>query len=334
MKAMVLTAKERMEIQNIPEEHLKNNEIKVKTKFVGICGTDNHLYKGYPGSAQANPPVVLGHENSGVIAELGPGVKSGLKVGDRVTIDPNIPCGYCEFCHMNKPQLCENLEALGVTHNGGMAEFIYVPETNVYKIPDSLSFKAAAMAEPVSCVVHGLDELTIMPHHTALVIGDGFIGQIFTEILAKRGLKKVDVSGHNPKKVDLLKRIGATAVFNPEEEKHDEKYDIVIECAGLTETQEQAVASARRGGQVLMFGVSSPDDMIKVNGYDIYFNELTIKGAFINPYAMQDAIQILADKVLDVEPLITHEFKLEDVPDVLAGNIKEKITKAVINMDR
>ncbi|MGP7817347.1 zinc-dependent alcohol dehydrogenase family protein [Niallia sp. 01092] len=332
MKALVLTGTEQMEIQEIPDQPLKNNEIKIKMKYAGICGTDKHLFKGLPGSAQANPPVILGHENSGVISELGPNVKSGLQVGDRVTIDPNIPCGYCSYCHDNKPQLCENMEAVGVTRDGGMAEYVYVPETNVYKIPDSLSFKEAAMAEPVSCMIHALKQVDIKTHHTVLVVGDGFLGQLYIQYLANRGVKKVDVSNRNSKKIDQLKKLGATSVIHHDEIK--EKYDIVIECVGVTKTQERAVSSARRGGQVLMFGVANPDDVIQISSYDIFFNELTIKGAFINPHSMNEAIQLLTNKsLLDIEPLLSHEFTLEEVPDFLAGNINEKITKAVINLE-
>lgn len=333
MKALVLTDNKCMEVQEVTEKPLADNEMKVKVKYVGICGTDKHLFHGLPGSAEVNPPIVLGHEISGVITDAGQDVKSQLKVGDRVAVDPNIPCGFCAYCRENKPQLCENMQAIGVTRDGGMAEFVNVPETNLYKIPDSLSFKEAAMAEPVSCVVYGIKQLTIKAHYTALVVGDGIIGQIFTQYLANSHLKKVDVSGRNPKKVELLKRIGATKVFNPEKVEHDEKYDIVIECVGVTATQERAIAFARRGGQVLMFGVSNPDDLIKVNAFDIFFKELTIKGAFVNPYTMQDAIQILADKTVDAEQLITHEINMDDIPDVLAGNINYKITKAVIKMN-
>ncbi|MFT8320276.1 MAG: zinc-dependent alcohol dehydrogenase family protein [Bacillus sp. (in: firmicutes)] len=337
MKALVLTGTEKMEIQNLPEQTLQNNEIKIKMKFAGICGTDKHLFKGLPGSAQANPPVILGHENSGVISELGPNVKSGLKVGDRVTIDPNIPCGFCSYCHDNKPQLCENMDAIGVTRDGGMAEYVNVPETNVYKIPDSLSFKEAAMAEPVSCMIHALKQVDIKTHHTVLIVGDGFLGQLFLQFLANSGVKKVDVSNRNPNKVEFLKKIGASTVLHHDdlnELKDDQKYDIVIECVGVTKTQENAVSSARRGGQVLMFGVANPDDMIQISAYDIFFNELTIKGAFINPHSMNEAIQVLSNKsLLDVEALLSHEFTLEEVPDFLAGNINEKVAKAVINLE-
>lgn len=331
MNALVLTEKNKLNHLTLQETPLKSHEIRVKVKCVGICGTDKHLYQGQPGSGEANMPVVLGHEVSGVIAELGADVNGSHQVGDRVAIDPNIPCGYCRYCKEGRPQLCEHNEAIGVTRHGGMAEFVNVPEGNVYRIPDSLSFQAAAMVEPVSCVVHGMNELTIKSHYTALVVGDGFIGQIFTALLANR-VKKVDVSGRNEKKIPILKKIGATEIFNPEIEKRDEKYDIVIECVGLPITQERAISSAQRGGQVLMFGVSGPDDEIKVNSYDIFFKELTIKGAFINPFAMQDAIQLMADRRIDVEALITHELRLEDVPDVLSGRFKEKITKAIVTM--
>jgi Threonine dehydrogenase and related Zn-dependent dehydrogenases len=331
VKALVLTGKEQMAIQNLQERPLKPGNVRVKVGYVGICGTDKHLFKGQPGSGEAEIPVVLGHEISGIVDSLGPESRSGLKIGDRVAVDPNIPCGACRYCREGRSQLCENNQAVGVTRNGGMAEYVHVPETNVYKIPDELSLKAAAMAEPVSCAVHGLDALEIKPQYTALVIGDGFIGQIFTALLAQMGLKKVVVSGRNPKKIALLRQIGADDVFNPEKEEHPERYDLVIECVGLPKTQEQAITYAARGGQVLMFGVSNPDDAITVNSYDIFFKELTIKGAFINPHAMQDAIQLMAGQV-NIEPLITHEMRLEDIPNVLAGRVREKITKAVVRL--
>ncbi|MFD2618641.1 zinc-dependent alcohol dehydrogenase family protein [Terrilactibacillus laevilacticus] len=333
MKALVLTGIEQLEIQAIPEQPLKENEVKIEMKYAGICGTDKHLYNGLPGSAKAEPPIILGHENSGVITELGPSVKSHLKIGDRVAIDPNISCGFCSFCHDNKPHLCENMEAIGVTRNGGMAEYVNVPETNVYKIPDNLSFKEAAMAEPVSCMLHAINQIDIKSHYTALVVGDGFLGQLFIKYLANHGLKKVDVSNRNPKKINLLKKIGATTVLNPEETEHNEKYDIVIECVGVTKTQERAIASAKRGGQVLMFGVGAPENIIQINPYEIFFSELTIKGAFINPHSMNEAIHVLSNQSLAVDELITHEFTLEEVPDFLSGKIKEKVTKAVINLD-
>ncbi|MCD2257462.1 zinc-dependent alcohol dehydrogenase family protein [Agrilactobacillus fermenti] len=332
MKALVLEDTQKMVLKTIERPALLANEVQVQMKYVGICGTDKHLYNGQPGSAQAEPPVVLGHENAGIISAVGDDVRADLKVGQRVTIDPNIPCGYCRYCHEGRPQLCLHNSAIGVTRNGGMAEYVNVPATNIYPIPDNLSLKAAAMTEPVSCVMHGIHELNIQPHQSVLIIGDGFVGQLFTRYFAQLGMARVVVSGHNPKKVELLHKIGADEVFDPAEGEHGAQFDIVIECVGLKQTQTQAIASAAKGGQVLMFGVSNPEDMITINSFDIYAKELTIKGAFINPYAMGDAITLLANKKVNVEALITHELTLADVPDVLAGRIDYKITKAVVKL--
>lgn len=331
MKALVLTEIAKMEIKDIEEPKPLPKEVKIQMKYVGICGTDKHLYQGLPGSATATPPIVLGHENSGVVVEVGHLVES-LKVGDRVTVDPNIPCLHCRYCHEGKIHLCENLEAVGVTRNGGMEEFVTVPERCVYKIPDSLSYKAAAMTEPVSCVVHGFQELEIKQHYKTLVIGDGFVGQLFISLLKARNVGKIYVSGHNEKKIPLLKEIGADVVFDPEKDQIDETFDVIIECVGRPNTQEQAIQMAARGGQILMFGVGDPDTNIQVNAYDVYFKELIIKGAFINPHVMEDAISILDHHVIDVEKLITHELALDEVEAVLSGENKEKITKAVVKI--
>ncbi|MBO1304807.1 zinc-binding dehydrogenase [Enterococcus sp. 669A] len=121
-------------------------------------------------------------------------------------------------------------------------------------------------------------------------------------------------------------------MFDPEKDQIDETFDVIIECVGRPNTQEQAIQMAARGGQILMFGVGDPDTNIQVNAYDVYFKELIIKGAFINPHVMEDAISILDHHVIDVEKLITHELALDEVEAVLSGENKEKITKAVVKI--
>lgn len=195
MKALVMTDVKKLGVQDdYPTPTIQPNEVLIHTAWAGICGTDKALYNGLPGSADAVPPIVLGHENSGVVAEVGQDVV-GFKVGDRVSVDPNIYCHKCFFCRTARPELCEHLDAVGVTRDGGFAEYFTAPEEVVYHVPDNVSLEAAAVIEPISCAEHGVDLLDTHPYQKALIIGDGFEGQLIAQILKSRGLQEVTLAG-------------------------------------------------------------------------------------------------------------------------------------------
>ncbi|WP_125547204.1 zinc-dependent alcohol dehydrogenase family protein [Levilactobacillus lindianensis] len=331
MKALVLTGTKKMEIQDLPTPEVKPNEVLVNTAYAGICGTDRALYAGLPGSADAVPPIVLGHENSGIVAAIGSEV-TNVKVGDRVTVDPNIYCGECEYCRTDRPELCDNLSAVGVTRDGGLEKSFTAPASVVYALPDSVSLKAAATTEPISCAVHGVKLLDLTPYQKALVIGDGFMGQLFVQLLQAYGVHQVDFAGLNDKKLAFNKeKFGVTNTYNTTRESIPADYDVVIEAVGLPQTQEQAVEATKKGAQVLMFGVGKPNQTFSMNTYEVYQKQLKIQGAFINPYAFEDAIALLASGQLDVESLISHEVSLEQVEDVLNGKV-DGVSKAVVKV--
>jgi threonine dehydrogenase-like Zn-dependent dehydrogenase len=160
MKAAVFIGKGQMEVQDRMDPVPGRGEVLVEVKACGICGTDQHIYHGMPGSAAVTPPIVLGHELSGVVAAVGEGVES-LRAGDRVTIDPNMYCRGCRFCRSGRYHLCSRLQAVGVTRDGGMAQLCAVPAENAYVLPESLSYEEGAMIEPLGCVLHGIKQLDI-----------------------------------------------------------------------------------------------------------------------------------------------------------------------------
>ncbi|MCT3573164.1 zinc-dependent alcohol dehydrogenase family protein [Levilactobacillus brevis] len=329
MKALVLTGTKQFEMQDVTTPTVKDDEVLVNTAYAGICGTDRALYAGLPGSADAVPPIVLGHENSGIVAAIGRNV-TNVKVGDRVTVDPNIYCGECEYCRTDRPELCDNLSAVGVTRDGGLEESFTAPASVVYPIPDSVSLKAAATVEPISCAVHGVKLLDLTPYQKALVIGDGFMGQLFVQLLQAYGVHQVDFAGIVDEKLAFNKeKFGVTNTYNTTRDSVPADYDVVIEAVGLPQTQEQAVEATKKGAQVLMFGVGKPNQTFSMNTYEVYQKQLKIQGAFINPYAFEDAIALLASGQLDVESLISHEVSLEQVEDVLNGKV-EHVSKAVV----
>lgn len=331
MKALVLTGTKQFEMQDVTTPTVKDDEVLVNTAYAGICGTDRALYAGLPGSADAVPPIVLGHENSGIVAAIGRNV-TNVKVGDRVTVDPNIYCGECEYCRTDRPELCDNLSAVGVTRDGGLEESFTAPASVVYPIPDSVSLKAAAAVEPISCAVHGVKLLDLTPYQKALVIGDGFMGQLFVQLLQAYGVHQVDFAGIVDEKLAFNKeKFGVTNTYNTTRDSIPADYDVVIEAVGLPQTQEQAVEATKKGAQVLMFGVGKPNQTFSMNTYEVYQKQLKIQGAFINPYAFEDAIALLASGQLDVESLISHEVSLEQVEDVLNGKV-EHVSKAVVKV--
>ena len=333
MRAAVFKGKHQMEVIDWKTKDLEPHEVRIRVQSCGICGTDQHIYHGHPGSATVNPPIVLGHELAGEVIELGSSV-SNLKLGNRVSIDPNIYCGGCEFCRNGRPHLCENLQAVGVTRDGGMAEYCVVPAVNAYRIPDEMSFLEGAMVEPLGCVLHGLKKIDIRPVHTVLIIGGGFIGQLFLQLVNKQGAAKIIVSEPATGKRSRLLELGAHEVVQPTNPETVRQLmniaDVVIECVGRKESMELAINAARKGGQILMFGVSSPDTLINVSPFAIFSKELSIKGSFINPYTHEEAISFIRQNIVQIEPLISHCFLLDDIPEVMGKYSQMNVTKGVV----
>ncbi len=331
MKALVLTGKEMMTVQEVAKPQIKADEVLINVKFCGICGTDVHIFHGEPGSAEVTPPVILGHEFAGEIVEVGEAVHT-LKVGDHVAVDPNIYCGHCAYCRQGRVQLCENLSALGVTRDGGMAEYCAAPATACLKIADSLPYQNGAMVEPLSCVLHGFDQIdAITPETNVLIIGGGFIGSLFLQAIQLYSSKKVSVCELDINKHDQLQQLGADATYQTTAEITD-TFDLVIECVGKKITSEAAIACAGKGANILLFGVPSPDTELTIPAFDIFSKELKITSSFINPFTLSKAVALLNEEKIQIAPLLSHTITLEEVPDVLANYPRYGITKAVIQL--
>ena len=328
MKAAVLQGTKQIEVVDWKVDALSPNEVLVKVKSCGICGTDQHIYHGHPGSAAVHPPIVLGHELAGEIEDVGSAVVA-LKKGDRVSIDPNIYCGTCTYCRRNQAHLCNNLQAVGVTRNGGMGEYCTVPEGNCYQIPDEMTFEEAALVEPLGCVLHGFKKIEFSPLSKVLIIGGGFIGQLFLQLVKSQQVDTIIVSEPAENKMEILYQFGADRVVHPMNASEIEA-DVVIECVGRQETMELAVQASSKGAQVLLFGVSAPDTQISVAPFEIFAKELVIKGSFINPFTHEEAIKLIEKKVVDVQSLISHRFTKEELPAAMKNFQSLNIVKAIV----
>ena len=330
MKSAVFYEKGNIRIENIAVPDVRPDEVLVKVMACGICGTDVHIFDGDEGAAATPPGTVLGHEFSGIVVETGEST-DGISVGDRVCIDPNLPCGKCYYCRKGLNHFCENIVGIGTTVNGGFSQYCAVPQSQIYKIADTTSFEEAAMAEPVSCCLHGIDLCNIQTDDTVAVIGCGMIGLIMIQLAKTAGAAKVIAIEPEKAKRELAQNLGASLCIDPNDKDAEkmlyENFSItkVIECVGKIETMEQAVHLAGKKATVMFFGLCAPNDILNIKPFEIFKKELTIKSSYINPYTQQRAVEMIDSKRIDVKSMIYSVEKLEALPQILSDrNLRRK----------
>ena len=338
MKAAVYHGPGGLRVEEVPVRELKDNEVKIQVKYCGICGTDIHIFHGDGGCCDVTPPLVPGHEFSGVVAEVGSKVKT-VKVGDRVTGDPNDMCGECYFCKNGMQHFCKNNIGIGTTVDGGFAEYVIMREKQVYKVSDDLSFIEAAMTEPISCCLHGIDLCNIKAGDTVLVIGGGPIGMIMMQLAKNAGASKVIMSEPVEEKREQALKLGATKTIDPLHEdvevvlaEYCENVNVVIECVGNVHTQADAVRFAGKGATIMFFGLAAPDESFPIKPDDIFKKELHITSSYINPYSFERAIQILESGTIELESLITNVVPLDDIADVFTKPEYRRTGKVMIQI--
>ena len=338
MKAAVYHGSGDLRVEEVPVRKLKDNEVKIQVKYCGICGTDIHIFHGDGGCCDVTPPLVPGHEFSGVVAEVGAGVKT-VKVGDRVTGDPNDMCGECYFCKNGMQHFCKNNIGIGTTVDGGFAEYVIMREKQAYKVSDELSFIEAAMAEPISCCLHGIDLCNIKAGDTVLVMGGGPIGMIMMQLAKNAGASKVIMSEPVEEKREQALKLGATKTIDPLHEdveavlaEYCENVNVVIECVGNVHTQADAVRFAGKGATIMYFGLAAPEESFPIRPDDIFKKELHITSSYINPYSFERAIQILESGTVELESLITNVVPLDDIADVFTKPEYRRTGKVMIQI--
>ncbi len=333
MRASFFLGNQAFEVRETELPRAGRGEVVIQNMACGVCGTDVHIYHGEPGSADVTPPVVLGHEYSGVVTEVGEGVTS-LKPGDHVTVDPNIYCGKCQYCRNGKKQLCGSMEAIGVTRDGGFAEYSVVPEAQAFKLSPELPLEAGAMAEPVACCLHGIDRADIRPGDSVCVVGGGAIGLIMVQLAKLAGAAEILLSEPNAKRREVGLQVGASAAVDPTEpgamERYLESADVVIECVGNLPAVKSAFQYAKKGACIVLFSVPKVDAAFQLPLFDVYKKELTIKGSFVNPDTHQRAVDLLNAGKLDFSSIITHHFPLDQMAEAIAMQMSDESIKVVV----
>ena len=314
----------------------------IKIRRAAICGTDLHIYHWNDWAARNYTlPLVLGHEFCGTIEAIGPEVTQ-LREGDRVTADPNIGCGFCSACRAGRVNLCENLQAIGVTRDGGFAQYVTIPQTQALRLPASLDPLLGAFSEPLACCLHGLDVAAIKPGDTVAVLGGGVIGLLMVELARLAGASRVMLSTRQAARRTLALKVGATDVINPSTGDPVEAMravapdgvDVALECAGVPETFRQSLAAVRRGGTAVLFGVMAKGQTVEVEPFDLLFREVRLLPAYLNPHTHRRAAQMIADGVLDLDPLISRTIGLEELPGELAAEPRQGDVKVMVRPGR
>ena len=314
------------------------HDVLVKNIAAGICGTDVHIYFGEKGASEVEPPVVLGHEYSGLVEKVGSEV-TAVKVGDHVTVDPNMYCGQCAYCRAGKKQLCPNMVAVGVSFNGGFAEYSVVPEAQCFVLNPELPYEVGAMAEPLACCLHGIDLAEIKPGQNVLVIGGGAIGLIMAQLAKLSGAAKVIVSEPVEMRRQIAMQVGADGTIDPIHENVRERFaaltgfegaEVVIECVGKPIAVKQAMEAAAKGAMLMLFSVPGVDSKFELPLFDIFKKELTIRGSMVNPDTHARAVALLNSGRLQIEPLITHRFPLEQVEDAIKMQMSAESIKVLV----
>lgn len=320
MQAVVFPAPETVHVEQVDDPSPRRDEVVVQVAASGLCGTDLHIYRN---EYMSDFPVIPGHEFTGVVAEVGKEV-TDFKVGDRVTVDPNLYCGHCYFCRNEQSNHCLNWQGVGITRPGSFAEYVAVPARACYHVPDNLTDAQAAFVEPVSCVIYALKRLRVWPGDDVLIFGAGPMGLLLVQALRHSGASQVVAVEKQPDRLALAGQLGATAAVaaGPGQEAALRElapygFAVVVDATGVPAVIEQAFSYLKPRGRFLQFGVTPRDAHINLSPYDVFRYDWTIIGSFALCYTFQPAIAWLAGGVVDVGPLISHTLPLTDFPHAL-----------------
>lgn len=326
MRSAVFYGKHDLRIEEHEMPKVGADDVLIQVKACGICGTDVHIYEGDKGAADTPPVTILGHEFSGVVAQVGEKVTK-YQVGDRVCIDPNCYCGACEACRNGLAHYCDSMIGYGTTVDGGFAEYCSVNQRQVYPIGDNTTFEQGAMAEPVACCLHGMDMCEVHPGSQVVVIGGGMIGLLMVQLARLAGACKVALLEPVESKREVGKKLGADICIDPLHENVEEKLkeggitwaNTVIECVGKPATIAQAIEIAGNKAVVMMFGLTKPDETVAIKPFQIFQKELSLKASYINPYTQKRALDLIDSGKLDVSSMIYEVCGLEKLEEILAN---------------
>ncbi len=328
MTAAVLHGKEDLRIEQIPVPELRPGEVRVQIGAALTCGTDVKVFRRGYHARMIRPPLVFGHEFAGTISEVGAGV-ANWRIGQRVVAANSAPCGACYYCRRDLTEICDDLQFL----NGAYAESLVISErfvsSSLYEIPDSLPFAEAALTEPLACVVHGMEAVSVKKNDTVIVLGLGPIGLLFVRLCHLAGAKVI-AAGRRAERLHLARTLGADAVFDISETpdilaalrtrtEEGRGADIVIEAVGTPDAWQTAIALGRKAATISLFGGCPQDSTVTLDTHRIHYDEMRLVGAFHHtPRTFRAALDLICSGQVPSRAFLTETAPLSELPAVLA----------------
>jgi len=303
----------------VPQPECGHNDVVIKISKTAICGTDMHIYQWDEWAQNTIPvPMTVGHEFVGVITEVGPEV-SGFKVGDRVSGEGHITCGHCRNCRAGRRHLCRKTLGVGVNRTGAFAEYLVIPASNAFKIPNNISDDMAAIFDPFGNATHTALSFDLIGEDV-LITGAGPIGAMAAAIAKHVGARNVVITDVNDFRLELAKKMGATRTVNVSRESlkdvmkevdMHEGFDVGLEMSGNDMAFRSMLECMNHGGKIAMLGIPGKDTLIDWN--QVIFKGLIIKGIYGREmYETWYKMVAMLQSGLDISPIITHRFKIDD----------------------
>lgn len=307
MRAVSIHGPGEVGFTEVPDPKPGPSEVLVRVNAVGLCGTDLHLLDG---DLRAPPGLIPGHEFAGEVVELDAEV-TGLRRGERVAVDPNLPCGTCRWCRSGRGNICRSWDAIGLSRPGAAAELVAAPARNCFPVPEDVPDTAAAAVEPLSCAVHGISRLPRLPGSHYLVYGAGTMGLLVAALVRRSGAATVSVVDLNESRLDFAERFAADrAVTGADQLDIGDGYDVVIDATGAVSAIQDGLARVVKGGTFLQFGVSDPSSTAHFSPFRVYHEEIDILGSMAVHHGFGPAIELVAAGAVDVAALVSDTLPL------------------------
>ena len=315
MKAITYESHGEVKSSDIAEPSAGSDDVVIRVHASGICHTDTDILYGRYGNSTF--PLVPGHEYAGEIVATGNNVEN-FTTGERVVVDPNIHCGNCKACKKGLFNLCDKLGAYGVTVNGGFAEHSVVHKDNVVPIGD-LSYGVAALAEPVGCVLNGLDAFNTDAVENALVFGAGPIGMLMALCLRTRGVKDVTMVDLDEARLSLAESFGLTAIAAGSSQLDGLKksVDLAVDATGVPKVAEGLINYAANGGNVLFFGVCPPGEKVAISPNEVFRRQILLAGTHSLNHNIPESLEAIKSIGPDINKLISHRVELSEIKGYL-----------------
>jgi len=318
---------------------IDRDEVLVKIKAVGVCSSDVHYYStGGIGDFVVKKPLILGHECSGQIVEVGEDVE-GLQVGDRVTLEPGIPCRRCKYCKSGRYNLCSEMKFMATPPvDGAFVEYVAHPADFVFKLPEKISYEEGTFFEPLSVGLYSVQRAKVKFGDRALILGAGPIGLAVLQAAINIGGTQVTVVDLYDFRLQKAKELGALEVINPRRsdivDKLGPDFDYVFETAGSVVTTEQSVKLGARGATLILIGLPSKQE-INLNIHQIIAKELNVLGIFRYANMYPKAVRLVEDRKVNLKSLISKKFPFPQVKEALryTSNNKESSIKTVVSFN-